>query len=69
MIPPFDFSYLRYAGHSPQGFKLVFMGNVIGGIGQSFLLFVPPTLSAVWFGEKERATASSIGGYERLTFF
>ena len=47
----------------------MFMGNVIGGIGQSFLLFVPPTLSAVWFGEKERATASSIGGSEGLTLF
>eukprot|EP00794_Sanderia_malayensis_P009019 gene9019-9983_t len=54
-------SCLRLIGANRDGFLLVFIGNIFGSFGQCFLLFIPPKLAAVWFGENERATASSIG--------
>lgn len=51
----------RLIGYTRSGYPYAFIGNTIGGIGQSFLIFVPPTLSSVWFGEEERARASAIG--------
>jgi hypothetical protein len=55
---------LRYIGGmrgGPEGFIWVFTGQTLAGIGQLFVLGVPPLLSAVWFGDRERATATSVG--------
>ncbi|XP_057289612.1 feline leukemia virus subgroup C receptor-related protein 2-like [Hydractinia symbiolongicarpus] len=54
-------SCLRLIGASRDGFVYAFLGNASAALAQCFILFVPPTLAAVWFGEKERATASAIG--------
>ena len=54
-------SGLRLIGYHRDGYIFALLGNAFGGIAQSFLIFLPPTLSSVWFGESERARASSIG--------
>ena len=54
-------SCLRLIGSSRDGFVFAFLGNASAALAQCFILFVPPTLAAVWFGENERATASAIG--------
>jgi len=54
-------SCLRLIGANRDGFVFTFLGNASAALVQCFILFVPPTLAATWFGEKERATASAIG--------
>lgn len=54
-------SCLRLIGTNRNGFVFVFLGNASAALAQCFILFVPPSLAATWFGEKERATASAIG--------
>jgi len=54
-------SCLRLIGSGRDGFIFVLMGNGLAGLAQAFILFVPPTLAATWFGESERSTASAIG--------
>ena len=39
----------------------LFAGSAVAGIGLSLLLGVPPWLSAAWFHESERTTATAIG--------
>ena len=52
---------LRYAGAERDRFVFVAVGQIFAAIGSAFVLQVPPKLAAVWFGEHERATATSIG--------
>ncbi len=52
---------LRYAGSGRTKFLLVAVGQALAALGSGFILQIPPKLAAVWFGEKERATATSIG--------
>ena len=54
-------SALRLCGYSRNGYVLALIGTAIGGVGQCFLIFIPPTLAATWFGELERAKASAVG--------
>ena len=54
-------SCFRLAGSSRAGFVFVFIGSTFAAMAQCFLFFIPPRLAAVWFGEHERATASSVG--------
>jgi len=54
-------SCLRAIGANRDGFVLALLGNTSAAMAQCFILFVPPRLAAVWFGDCERATASSIG--------
>ncbi|XP_065066476.1 uncharacterized MFS-type transporter C09D4.1-like [Rhopilema esculentum] len=54
-------SCLRAIGANRDGFPLAFLGNTSAALAQCFILFVPPRLAAVWFGDHERATASAIG--------
>lgn len=54
-------SCLRLIGANRDGFVFTFLGNASAALAQCFILFVPPTLAATWFGEHERATASAIG--------
>lgn len=53
--------YFRIAGRHRDGFTYVMIGNGFAAFGQCFILFVPPTLAAVWFSDNERAKATSIG--------
>ena len=52
---------LRYAGVERDRFIFVASGQIFAAIGSAFVLQVPPKLAAVWFGEHERATATSVG--------
>lgn len=52
---------LRYAGVERKRFIFVASGQIFAAVGSAFVLQVPPKLAAVWFGEHERATATSIG--------
>ena len=54
-------SCLRFAGAGRNGFAYVFIGSALAALGQCFLLFIPPRLAAVWFGDHERSTASALG--------
>eukprot|EP00794_Sanderia_malayensis_P009023 gene9023-9987_t len=54
-------SCLRCIGANRNGFVFALLGNTSAALAQCFILFIPPRLAAVWFGEFERATASSIG--------
>ena len=54
-------SIFRFIGHTRTGYTYALIGNMFGGLGQSFLMFIPPTLAATWFGESERARASALG--------
>ena len=40
---------------------MLIVGQTIAGIGQPFVYAAPAKLSAVWFGDKERAKATTIG--------
>ena len=53
-------SSLKLIGYTRNGYTLQLIGNGFGGLGQAFLFFIPPTLAATWFGEKERIRASAI---------
>ena len=52
---------LKLIGSGRGDFGLAIAGNGLAGLAQCFILFVPPTLAATWFGEKERGIASAIG--------
>eukprot|EP00112_Aurelia_sp_Birch-Aquarium-sp1_P011234 Seg2363.3 transcript_id=Seg2363.3/GoldUCD/mRNA.D3Y31 product="Feline leukemia virus subgroup C receptor-related protein 2" protein_id=Seg2363.3/GoldUCD/D3Y31 len=54
-------SCFRAIGANRDGFSFIVLGQVSAAFGQSFLLFLPPRLAAIWFPDHERATASSIG--------
>ena len=54
-------SAMKFIGRNRGGFPLAVAGNGLGGLAQCFILFVPPTLAATWFGEGERGMASAIG--------
>lgn len=54
-------SCARLIGTNRDGFAMVFVGNALAALAQCFILFVPPSLAAIWFGENERATASAVG--------
>ena len=54
-------SCFRCIGAKRNGFAFAFIGNTSAALAQCFILFIPPRLAAVWFGEHERATASAIG--------
>lgn len=42
-------------------YRWVYLGTVIAALAQTFTLSAPPLLSANWFPDSERATATSIG--------
>lgn len=42
-------------------FWVTMIGQTMAAIGNVFVLSVPPRLAALWFGEKEVSTATSIG--------
>mmetsp|Transcript_3494 Transcript_3494/g.4814 ORF Transcript_3494/g.4814 Transcript_3494/m.4814 type:complete len:444 (+) Transcript_3494:1752-3083(+) len=56
-------AWIRVAGYQPNelGFAINFVGQSIAALAQTFILGVPPKVAANWFGEHERATATSIG--------
>ena len=54
-------SCLRLLGARSNGFAFIFSGSCICGLSHAALLFLPPHVAAVWFGEHERTVASSIG--------
>ncbi len=54
-------SCLRYAGVDRTRFVFVATGQLFAAIAYAFLLQLAPKLAAAWFGEHERATATSVG--------
>ena len=52
---------IRYVGGIQRdGFWYVFAGHSVGGLATTAYLFLPPRIAAIWFGERERATATGI---------
>ena len=45
----------------PSLFFWIMVGQTIGAIGQSFQIQGPPKVAAVWFGDRERSIATTIG--------
>ncbi len=43
------------------GFTPFFIGSFIAALGQPFVMNLPSKVASNWFGDKERATASSLG--------
>lgn len=43
------------------GFTPFYVGSFIAALGQPFLMNLPSKVASNWFGDKERATASSLG--------
>ena len=54
-------SCLRLLGAGRSGFVYVFTGSCICALAHCTLFFLPPHVAVVWFGDRERAVASSIG--------
>ena len=54
-------TYLKFIGHKRNGYIFQLIGNIFAAFGNCLLYFIPPTLAATWFGEKERARATAIG--------
>jgi MFS family permease len=50
----------RFAPHSQQ-YWIVFAGQMLGALGQPFLLPPPPKLATSWFGDDERVLATGAG--------
>ncbi len=50
-----------YTQSSLTEFQLAYMGSFLCAIGQTFILPMIALLSGSWFGEEERATATSLG--------
>jgi MFS family permease len=43
------------------GFSPFYIGSFIAALGQPFLMNLPSKVASNWFGDKERAIASSLG--------
>ncbi len=54
-------TYIRFLGVESGGFFWIAAGQISAAIAGPFVLAVPPELAAVWFGDHERAIATSIG--------
>ncbi|CAF0708926.1 unnamed protein product [Brachionus calyciflorus] len=54
-------SWVKYVSIRPAIFEVLFLGQVICGISQSFINFCLIRISALWFSKNEVATAISVG--------
>lgn len=54
-------TFIRYMGTDVDGFGYISVGQLFIAAAGPFVLAIPPELAAVWFGEHERAIATSIG--------
>ena len=48
---------------------LVFIGQTIAALAQPFVLFAPTKLSALWFGEDERAVSNMLATMGKVAFY
>eukprot|EP00794_Sanderia_malayensis_P007012 gene7012-7797_t len=54
-------TYIRFLGVDSDKFNFIAIGQICAAIAGPFVLAVPPELATVWFGDHERAIATSIG--------
>lgn len=54
-------TFIRYMGTERDGFFYIIMGQLLVSAAGPFIAAVPPELATTWFGEHERAIATSIG--------
>lgn len=54
-------SLLRLTGVTPKGFIGLICGQCLCAFGQCFILSVPPALASLWFPQRTRAIATSLG--------
>uniref|UniRef100_A0A1B6E568 Choline/ethanolamine transporter FLVCR1 n=1 Tax=Clastoptera arizonana TaxID=38151 RepID=A0A1B6E568_9HEMI len=54
-------AWIKVPSTSPDLFYVSFIGQVLAGISQLFVLNVPSALAALWFGPEEVSSACSIG--------
>ena len=57
----FTATIIQYFAHDPDKFWLLAVGQVFAAAASATILQVPPRVSALWFPEHERATATAIG--------
>ena len=53
--------WIRYLGRNPDGFWILWGGQLLGSFGMPFVLVAPTLLASNWFPDKERALATSVG--------
>lgn len=54
-------SWIKIGAVHPNRFWLAFIGQALVAFSNIFVISVPATLAATWFGAKESASACSIG--------
>ena len=54
-------TFIRYLGTERDGFIYLVVGQLFIAVAGPFISAVPPELATTWFGEHERAIATSIG--------
>ena len=54
-------TFIRYMGTDRDGFAYLILGQLLIAAAGPFISAVPPELATTWFGEHERAIATSIG--------
>ena len=52
-------SLIRFS--NATDYKVVFIGTSFASVAQGFILSIPPLIASNWFGDSERAKATSIG--------
>ncbi|XP_069694733.1 choline/ethanolamine transporter flvcr2b-like [Periplaneta americana] len=57
---------IKIASVHPDLFWVTFVGQTLVAMSQVFMLSVPPTLAAIWFGAKEVSTACSIAVFGNM---
>ena len=55
--------WIRYIGSPEQAssFWFILLGSSVAACGVAFVLSTPPKIATVWFGDKERTKATTIG--------
>lgn len=54
-------AWIKCGAVHPKRFAIALFGQAITGIGQVFVMGIPPKLSSLWFGSNEVSTATAIG--------
>ncbi len=54
-------AWIKVLGVSPDLFYVLLIGQTVAAMSQVFVLGVPPTVAAVWFGPDEVSSACGIG--------
>eukprot|EP00771_Trimastix_marina_P000406 gnl/Trimastix_PCT/1423.p1 GENE.gnl/Trimastix_PCT/1423~~gnl/Trimastix_PCT/1423.p1 ORF type:complete len:584 (-),score=169.36 gnl/Trimastix_PCT/1423:99-1850(-) len=59
-------TWIRYVGSHPDRFWVLFAGQAVSGITQSFIQNAPAKIAMEWFGDDERTLATSIASLSMM---